>query len=421
MRRLTVTIPFLMCLLHQIWAEAMTEEAVNAARGRYTQDLFERRKKAAITDAASTESDARVVNLETQSNTCDSQRDKSGEENAAEDCGCNRLQRDAVGMSAVASDDTAGGASQRSQRVQFIVVENKLVSIPGGDFFMGTDAPEIPADGEAPRRAIHVSPFRIEKMDVTNAQFAEFVNATGFVTESERFGWSFVFEGLLTAEQERSIDQAVHGAEWWLPFEGADWAHPYGGKDDVFVLGLQDHPVVQVSWNDAVAYCAWRGRRLPTEAEWEVAARGGKHDRMFPWGNKWPTTKYRANIWHGTFPTENTADDGHRWTAPVGSFAPQNKFGLHDIVGNVWEWVADNWTTFHRPEMWSQPNPKGPALGHPRENPDKVKKGGSYMCHKSYCFRYRVAARSQNTADSASSNLGFRCAADALSNDQAAE
>ncbi|XP_035226744.1 formylglycine-generating enzyme-like [Stegodyphus dumicola] len=164
-----------------------------------------------------------------------------------------------------------------------------------------------------------------------------------------------------------------------------------------------DHPVIHVSWNDANSYCKWKEMRLPTEAEWEYACRSGLHNRLFPWGNKqMPRDQHYMNIWQGTFPINNTKEDGYVGTAPVTSF-PSTGFGLKNIVGNVWEWTNDWWTIHHSPE--DQYNPTGPESGN-----DKVKKGGSFMCHKSYCYRYRCAARSQNTPDTSAGNVGFRCA-----------
>ncbi|XP_068109218.1 formylglycine-generating enzyme isoform X2 [Hyperolius riggenbachi] len=221
---------------------------------------------------------------------------------------------------------------------------------------------------------------------------------------AEKFGDSFVFEGLLSEEVKNGIDQAVAAAPWWLPVKEADWRHPEGPDSDI--SQRMDHPVLHVSWNDAVAFCTWAGKRLPTEAEWEYACRGGLENRIFPWGNKLePKGQHFANLWQGDFPYTNTGEDGYVKTSPVTVF-PANGYGLYNMVGNAWEWTADWWTTQHSAEEVH--NPRGPSLGK-----DKVKKGGSYMCHKSYCYRYRCAARSQNTPDSSASNLGFRCAADA--------
>lgn len=258
-------------------------------------------------------------------------------------------------------------------------------------------------------RRVKISTFDLEKTEVSNAQFEAFVNATGFVTESESFGWSFVFEHMISEKIKAGIKQQVAAVPWWLPVHGADWRHPEGNDTDIH-QGRMQLPVVQVSWNDAHAYCKWRGGRLPTEAEWEYASRGGKEDRLFPWGNLFmPKGQHRANIWQGKFPKENNADDGYMWLAPVDAFDAQNKYGLYNMIGNAWEWVNDWWTIHHSKTSRILNNPTGPQ----NPTPDKVKKGGSYMCHPSYCYRYRNAARSQNSADSAASNLGFRCAVDA--------
>ncbi|NXY47602.1 SUMF1 enzyme, partial [Ceuthmochares aereus] len=283
----------------------------------------------------------------------------------------------------------------------------QMVAIPGGVFTMGTDEPEIQQDGEWPARRVHVDSFYMDQYEVSNEEFERFVNSTGYVTEAEKFGDSFVFEGMLSEEVKADIHQAVAAAPWWLPVKGANWKHPEG--PDSNISDRKDHPVLHVSWNDAVAFCMWAGKRLPTEAEWEFSCRGGLENRylLFPWGNKLqPKGQHYANIWQGVFPTNNTAEDGYKGTAPVTAFPP-NGYGLYNIVGNAWEWTSDWWAVHHTTDEVR--NPKGPSSG-----TDRVKKGGSYMCHKSYCYRYRCAARSQNTPDSSASNLGFRCAADTL-------
>ncbi|XP_078270569.1 formylglycine-generating enzyme [Rhinoraja longicauda] len=282
---------------------------------------------------------------------------------------------------------------------------NQMVLIPGGVFTMGTNDPAIPQDGEGPARKAHIKQFYMDMYEVSNAEFERFIKATDYITEAETFGDSFVFEGLLSDKVKSSISQAVAAAPWWLPVKGASWKHPDG--PDSNITKRMDHPVVHISWHNAVAYCAWEDKRLPTETEWEYACRGGLENRLFPWGNKLhPKDQHYMNIWQGDFPNHNTADDGFVNTAPVTSFLP-NGYGLFNMAGNVWEWTLDWWTVHHTTDEVE--NPTGPASGK-----DKVKKGGSYMCHKSYCYRYRCAARSQNTPDSSASNLGFRCAADHL-------
>ena len=269
---------------------------------------------------------------------------------------------------------------------------------------MGTDQPyRYQGDGEGPAREVTVGGFRIARHCVTNDQFAEFVDATGHVTEAERFEWSFVFHMFLPDDFPDT--RGVAATPWWRQVFGADWAHPFGPQSSL--EGLGDHPAVHISWNDAVAYCAWAGVRLPTEAEWEKAARGGLVQQRFAWGEEFaPGGVTMCNIFEGQFPIENTAEDGYVGTSPTGSFPP-NGFGLADMAGNVWEWCHD-WfhTSFHvdGPRV----DPQGPPAGEA-----KVMRGGSYLCHDSYCHRYRVAARSSNTPDSSTGNLGFRVAIDA--------
>ncbi|MES1194297.1 MAG: formylglycine-generating enzyme family protein [Opitutus sp.] len=277
--------------------------------------------------------------------------------------------------------------------------------IPGGEFLMGTnDADGWPADGEGPVRAVTLQPFHIDAWCVTNERFNAFVNATGYKTEAERFGWSFVFDLFLTPAQRARVTQRVAGSEWWCRIDGAAWRHPEGPGSNI--KRRWDHPVVHVSWNDAHAFCAWAGKRLPTEAEWECAARGGLVQKRFAWGDELtPGGRHLCNIWQGVFPSRNTAEDGYVGTAPVRSYKA-NGYGLYNVAGNVWEWCHD-WFSRDFHVTGPRADPVGPASGD-----RKVIRGGSYLCHHSYCNRYRVGARTVNTADSSTGNTGFRCVRD---------
>jgi formylglycine-generating enzyme len=284
------------------------------------------------------------------------------------------------------------------------ITENgAMISLPGGRFLMGTDyAKGFPLDGEGPVRSVRIDPFAMDTTPVTNEQFAKFIAETKYVTDAERFGWSFVFWAhILKSHFRQLVEDTVAAAPWWCKVPGATWATPEGPDSDV--ASRQDHPVVHVSHNDAVAYASWIGKVLPTEAEWEYAARGGLDQKLFPWGDELQLEgQHMCNVWQGKFPDEDTAEDGYTGTCPVYAF-PANHFGLYSVIGNVWEWVADWFGTQH--PKTEATNPKGPRYGSGR-----VMKGGSFLCHASYCNRYRIAARTQNTPDSSSSNIGFRCA-----------
>lgn len=287
-------------------------------------------------------------------------------------------------------------------------VAQGMARIPGGTFRMGgADLDAFPGDGEGPVRTVRLTPYLIDPTTVTNRQYATFVKATGYVTDAERYGWSFVFH-LFVAQDQRAhvMDATVPGAPWWLAVEGASWRAPEGPRSSI--ASRAQHPVVHVSWHDAAAYAAWAGKRLPTEAEWERAARGDLDQARYPWGDELtPNGRWRCNIWQGRFPTANTGEDGHVGTAPVKSYPP-NGYGLFEVVGNVWEWTADWWsTTWHaedKPETRS--DPLGSLTGQA-----KVIRGGSFLCHPTYCNRYRLAARTCNTPESSTGNTGFRCAA----------
>lgn len=309
---------------------------------------------------------------------------------------CSPSRRDATPADARA--DRATGAPPTA------VVHEMLgfVEVPGGVFAMGSDDPNgYPSDGEGPVHEVEIAPFRLARHAVTNDVFATFVDATGHVTDAERYGASFVFGGLLP--DDFGLTRGVVGAEWWREVEGASWRRPEGPHSDLD--GRGGHPVVHVSWNDAVAFCVWSGTRLPTEAEWERAARGGLTGCHYPWGHeREPGGEHRMNVFQGVFPGGDTGDDGWVGTCPVGTYAP-NDFGLHEMTGNVWEWCHD-W--FH--PGWYAVSPRVAPMG-PPSGAAKVMRGGSYLCHDSYCWRYRVDARSSNTPDSSTGNLGFRVAA----------
>jgi formylglycine-generating enzyme len=278
-----------------------------------------------------------------------------------------------------------------------------MIRLDGGEFLMGsTDPFSYPDDGEGPLRRVRVDPFEVEPTAVTNADFARFVDKTGHVTDAERHGWSFVFAGLLPDDFPPT--RGVATAPWWRQVEGADWGRPEGRGSEL--EARLDHPVVHVSWNDAQAYCEWAGARLPSEAEWEYAARGGLEGMVFPWGDELePGGEHRMNVWQGEFPSHNTRADGFLGTCPVDAFAP-NGYGLHNVTGNVWEWCADWFSRdFHTRDK--RTNPRGPIRGTRRST-----RGGSYLCHDSYCRRYRVAARNSMEPDSSTGNTGLRCVRD---------
>jgi sulfatase modifying factor 1 len=280
-----------------------------------------------------------------------------------------------------------------------------MALIPSQKFLMGSESTKVfHGDGEGPIRKVELPSYWIDETSVTNREFAGFIEDTGYKTEAETYGWSFVFEGQLS---EKTLNNHFQGRSqnpaWWVGISGAKWDAPYGPESSI--LEILDHPVVHVSWHDALAFAKWCGKRIPTEAEWECAARGGLQQKTYPWGDDFEMdNKPRANIWQGDFPSVNLALDGYSATAPARSFEP-NGYGLYNCVGNVWEWTADwfspNW---HQVEgELSRVSPKGPDSG-----TGKVTKGGSFMCHDSYCNRYRVSARTMSTPDTSLSHTGFR-------------
>lgn len=290
--------------------------------------------------------------------------------------------------------------------------------IPPGTFRMGCDTG---AADERPRHAVTLAGFWIDRTEVTNGQFAAFVAATGYRTVAERpvdaaaYGLDPMtkvdpFSAVFTPPAG-PVDLAtpVSGAPpWWKAVPGADWRHPEGPGSSID--GRNDHPVVHVSWDDAQAFAKWAGKRLPTEAEWERAARGGVEDAAYPWGDDAPGAggDWRANIWQGPFPVRDSGADGFAGVAPVGRFPP-NGFGLFDVSGNVWEWVED----WYQPDAYAAhsaegaTNPRGPAWA---VGDRRVTRGGSFLCADEYCRRYAVAARHSNASDSGTNHTGFRCA-----------
>jgi sulfatase modifying factor 1 len=277
-----------------------------------------------------------------------------------------------------------------------------MVKLDGGLFWMGTESAEgFVADGEGPIRDVTLDAFYIDQYPVTNRAFREFIDSTGYKTEAERFGWSFVFH---THIPKHAVDDTVKGIEWWCKVSAAAWNRPEG--PDSNVDSRDNYPVVHVSWQDALEYCRWAGKRLPTEAEWEYAARGGLEQKTYPWGDELtPDGKHLCNIWQGSFPYDDLGEDGFTAPAPVDAYPP-NGYDLYTITGNAWEWCAD-WFDPSWHVTATRKNPVGPPQGSFR-----VMKGGSYLCHKSYCNRYRVAARTSNTPDSSTTNISFRCVRD---------
>lgn len=279
--------------------------------------------------------------------------------------------------------------------------EKELVFLPGATFAMGSRQGFHACDGEGPIRSVRLSAYAISRTTVTNAQFSAFVLDTDCRTTAEREGWSYVF-----APDGAS---AARPGSWWAPWEGASWRAPEGPGSGI--SERLSHPVVHVSWTDARAYCDWVGGRLPTEAEWEYAARGGLDGRKYPWGDELhPDGEHRCNVWKGEFPRHNAAEDGLPRTCPADAFAP-NGFGLYNCVGNVWEWCADWFSRdFHAKAMpasglWV--DPEGPPVGEGR-----ILRGGSYLCHQSYCGRHTVTGRSGSAPDMSTAHIGFRIAAD---------
>jgi formylglycine-generating enzyme len=303
--------------------------------------------------------------------------------------------------------------------------------VPGGEFTMGTDDPEAAA-AERPAHRVRVDGFWMDVNEVTNAEFAKFVAATGYKTTAERpVDWETLRKELPPGTPKPPEEKLAPGSlvffppehavalddqtAWWRWVSGANWRHPEGPSGTI--EGKDADPVVQVSWDDASAYATWASKRLPTEAEWEFAARGGLDGRKYAWGDQFqPGDRPLANTWQGHFPEKNTREDGFDRLAPARSFPP-NAYGLHDMIGNVWEWCGD----WYRPDAYRGAgstvlvNPTGPDAGFdPNEpyQPKRVTRGGSFLCSPNYCSNYRPSARRGTAVDSGMSHLGFRCVRD---------
>jgi sulfatase modifying factor 1 len=307
-----------------------------------------------------------------------------------------------------------------------------MVWINAGTYRMGGDNAQASAD-EFPKHKVSVKGFYIDVTEVTNAQFKQFVKATGYVTTAEQKpDWNVLKKQLPPGTPKPAAEVLVAAslvfvpakgpvdinnyAQWWAWSKGADWKHPHGPKSNL--LGKDNFPVVHISYFDALAYCKWAGKRLPTEAEWEWAARGGLKDNIYPWGNESVNIgKAKANIWEGDFPYKNVQKDKFYYSAPVKSFDP-NAYGLYDMAGNVWEWCSDfydnrYYASVNKPQGVS--NPQGPAKSHDPDEPYAIKhtvRGGSFLCNDSYCSGYRVARRMKTSEDSGMEHLGFRCVSD---------
>lgn len=286
------------------------------------------------------------------------------------------------------------------------VLYDDCAEIPAGLAYLGTDAPFLPVDEEGPLRRQKIKRFWMDKYAVTVARFALFVKQTNYLTDAEKYGDSFVFHAHLP--KDSYPDRIVVAAPWWRSVPGACWHNPTG--PDFPTTPALNHPVTHISWQDAMAFAKWAKGRLPSEAEWEHAARGGLGDVKYPWGDEDPpttivqaegqdATNWKCNIWQGQFPDHNSADDGYFGTAPVDAFAP-NGYGLYNMCGNVWEWTAQNFKVQSLKKQIKQ--------AHLGKQGYKLTKGGSFLCHISYCYRYRIAARTSNSPESTTSHQGFR-------------
>lgn len=273
------------------------------------------------------------------------------------------------------------------------------VKIDSVTTWAGTNRPEIRQDGESIIRKNKLNSYLFEKYAVTAERFSEFVKETGYETDAEKYGWSYVFKGLIEDLNNVQIIGHATGVDWWLAVKGACWKKPIGPSE---AEAQGNHPATHISWNDACAFASWSGGRLPSEIEWEHAARSGTDEKRYPWGDQEPDDEHIfCNIWQGRFPENNLCADGFYGTAPVDSFQP-NEFGIFNMSGNVWEWTSDNYYIKSLKSAAQKRNKEA------RKNDEKVIKGGSFLCHASYCWRYRIAARSGRAPDTSASHTGMR-------------
>jgi formylglycine-generating enzyme len=353
---------------------------------------------------------------------------------------CNNLQNKETAISSKDSTHSCMNVPSRfsgsDSLSQNILVSNDtsnsgMILIPGGTFDMGADNNQASPD-EYPKHRVTVNTFYIDITEVTNAQFKIFIDATDYVTTSERKpDWEELKKTvpLGTPKPADSLMQAASlvfkqctepvslndYTQWWSWITGADWKHPQGPQSNI--SGKENYPVVHVSWDDAMAYCKWAGKRLPTEAEWEFAARGGLINNIYPWGNEHINTgKAKANSWEGNFPYLNEKKDGFITAAPTKSYSP-NGYGLYDMAGNVWEWCSDfyNQDYYKTLEGKTTSNPNGAAKSYDADEPYAIKRtlrGGSFLCNDGYCSGYRVARRMKNSPDTGLEHTGFRCVKD---------
>ena len=318
-------------------------------------------------------------------------------------------------------------ASNQSISQKAVVSHDGMVLIPGGTFLMGADDEQAWRD-EYPKHSVAIDSFWMDVHEVTNAQFAAFVEATGYITTAEqKINWEELKKELPPGTPKPDDSQLAPASlvfvatdkpvslrdvsQWWRWKQGANWRQPEGPGSSI--KGKENHPVVHVSWYDAVAYCEWAGKRLPTEAEWEYASRGGLENNIYAWGNE-PLNEGspKANTWEGNFPYQNKLRDGYYLSAPVMRFAP-NGYGLYDMSGNLWEWCADWYHEDYYKTLADKTtaNPKGPEKSYDSNEPyakKRVSRGGSFLCHESYCSGYRNAMRMKTTPDTGSIHTGFR-------------